>query len=178
MTDRILPVEPDWTPNSGLLLDLMGDKGAPIAAPRLTSRCIRYAEGYKYQLRRTACIQVAIRPAQTIRTDWIELTADGWLTLQKGYAWDGPSGPAFDTPTFMRASAVHDALYQLLRLGLLAPELRAAADDEMHRICLEDGMWRLRAWWCHRGVRLGAGPAADPALLSPDLCAPAGCDCS
>lgn len=178
MSGDILPVEPDWTPNTGLYLDLMGDKGAPPQVTRLTSRCIRYAEGYAFQLRETACIRVAIRPAQTIRTDWIELTADGWLTLQNGYAWDGPSGPAFKTKTFMRASAVHDALYQLMRLGLLPAECRAAADDEMRRICLEDGMWRIRAWWCHRGVRLGAGFAADPANLSPDQYAPEGCDCT
>lgn len=139
---------------------------------------IHYGDGYKYQLRQVYRTQISIKPDRPIKTSWISLDTDGTLTIQFGYAWDGPSGPAFDTPDFMRASLVHDALYQLLREGRLDPSMREAADNEMHRICLEDGMWRLRAWWCLRGVRLGAGPAADPANLSRDKTAPGECDCS
>ena len=29
-------------------------------------------------------------------------------------------------------------------------------------MCIEDGMFKLRAWYVHRGVRLAAGPAANP----------------
>ena len=134
--------------------------------------CIRYCEGYKYQLEQTYACRIAIRPMVVIETDWLKLDETGVLTIRKGYAWDGPSGPAFDTPSFMRASLVHDALYQLMRMGLLDVDMREPADEQMRVICIEDGMLRIRAWWCHRGVRLGAGPAADPANSTPVRCAP------
>lgn len=139
------------------------------------TRCIRYSDGWKYRIEEETQIKTAI-VGHICVTDWIRLDADGTLTLAKGYCWDGASGPAFDTPSFRRPSAAHDAFYQLLRLGLLPPGMRELADEEMHRLCLEDGMWRIRAWWCLRGVRLGAGPAADPANLASIKCAPGDCD--
>jgi len=101
-------------------------------------------------------------PASNIKTDYIDLDTEGMLVIKKGYAWDGPSGPTFDTPNFMRGSLVHDALYQLLRNELLEPKWREEADNELARMCREDGMSRIRAWWVHRSVRLGGGPAASP----------------
>jgi hypothetical protein len=62
----------------------------------------------------------------------------------------------------MRGSLVHDALYQLLRNELLEPKWREETDRELVRICREDGMSRIRAWWVYRSVRLGGEPAAAP----------------
>ena len=58
----------------------------------------------------------------TTRHGWVSIQPDGRLVIQKGYAWDGPSGPTIDTENFMRGSLVHDALYQLFREGKLDPE--------------------------------------------------------
>jgi hypothetical protein len=137
--------------------------------------CIRYGCGYKYQLRETYSVQTAIRPAQAIHTEYIDLSLDGLLTIREGYAWDGPSGPTVDTPSFMRGSLGHDALYQLLRMGLLPHSDRALADLELRKWCLEDGMWKARAWWVYHGVDLFADFAADPADSAPDVCAPIPC---
>lgn len=135
-------------------------------------RNIRYRAGYKYQLSDSYSVGVTICPEYDIDTDYIGLTRNGLLSIEKGYAWDGPSGPTVDTPSFMRGSLIHDSLYQLIREGNLSEEDREAADLELHRICLEDGMSRLRAWWVWRGVRLGGGPAADPKNERPVLTAP------
>ena len=62
----------------------------------------------------------------------------------------------------MCGSLVHDALYQLLRLGLLPPECRAAADAELYRICRADGMSWIRAKLWLRAVRKFAASAASP----------------
>ena len=123
---------------------------------------IRYRSGYKYQLAADYSVEVNIFPAQDVGCDFISLDGGGTLTTRKGYAWDGPSGPTLDTTSFMRGSLAHDALYQLIRLGLLPEEMREPADAVLYRICLADGMWRLRARWVYRGVRLGAGAAATP----------------
>lgn len=138
--------------------------------------CIRYAEGYKYQLRDTYRTQIEIRPSRPIKTPWVDLDCDGLLTINFGYAWDGPSGPTIDTLDSMRGSLVHDALYQLMREGYLDhDEHRPIADLILRRICLEDGMWEIRADAWYVMVCDFGSPAADPAKASPDKWAPAQC---
>lgn len=123
---------------------------------------IIFKSGYQYQLHEDYTIPISIKPPLPIRTEYIRLSANGVLTIKEGYCWDGPSGLAFDTLNFMRGSLVHDSLYQLMREGCLNQRYRELADKELQRICLEDGMSTLRAWWVYRGVRLGGGPSAEP----------------
>lgn len=129
---------------------------------------IRYKAGYKYQLAQDYQVQLPIKvdQDQTLGLDIIEpfysITVDGLLTVNEGYAWDGPSGPTFDTCNFMRGSLVHDVLYQMIREGHLPIERRVEADKILRDICLEDGMSRIRAQWVYLGVRVGGGNAAAP----------------
>jgi hypothetical protein len=128
---------------------------------------IRYRDGYKYQLSAGHSEQVSIIPREHIVvTDFIVLSMDGVLIINKGYAWDGPSGPTIDTKNFMRGSLVHDALYQLMREGLISERWREQADKELQRICIEDGMWKIRAWWVYLAVRGFGGSCAE---RCPDL---------
>ena len=124
---------------------------------------IVYRDGYEYQLVEDYTVPTGVRPGVSVSNRFIRLDFDGTLTIRADYAWDGPSGPAIDTKNFMRGSLVHDALYQLMREGYLDPDQwRDPADRELQRICLQDGMSSMRAWWVYQGVRLGGGPAADP----------------
>lgn len=106
---------------------------------------------YKYEL--TCDYLFSINLNRAITTDYITIN-NNVMCIYKGYRWDGPSGPAIDTMTFMRASLIHDALYQLIREGYLGEQNRIFADKLMKTICLEDGMNYFRAWWCYFGVRL------------------------
>lgn len=126
----------------------------------MTDRRITYKKGYKYVLAEDFGIKIKIKPIIRIETQFIILETNGLLKIKKGYACDGPSGPTFDTKTFMRAAFVHDALYQLIREGYLSEEHREPADEELQRICLEDGMSSLRAWYVFKGVRVFGGSAA------------------
>jgi hypothetical protein len=135
-------------------------------------KCIHFADGYKYQLRAPYVTRLEIRPEHGAGTDWLTLETDGTLTIRAGYAWDGASGPTFDSKSSMRASLVHDALYQLMRLGLLNISFRPAVDAIFRRMCKEDGMWSPRAQLWYLAVRIFASPAADPASESPDKHAP------
>lgn len=133
----------------------------PISFLRLPSSGWRYRlRGWKYQLKAHVCVRTEIHPAAgrgAALDEWIRLSSGGWLLISGGYAWDGPSGPAIDTANFMRASVVHDALYQLIREGHLDRSWRKGADMELRRFCLQDGMHPVRAWWVYWGVRLFAG---------------------
>ncbi|MDJ0785551.1 MAG: hypothetical protein QNK05_02015 [Myxococcota bacterium] len=93
---------------------------------------------------------------------WVSLTRSGRLTLKKGYAWDGPSGPTIDTKDFLRGSLVHDACYQLMRERLLPGRRRKPADVLLWLICLEDGMPKPRADYVYHAVRVFGGRAARP----------------
>jgi len=123
---------------------------------------IKYKGGYKYQLVEKYAVKVKVKPDKNIISLYINLNKKGILTIKKGYAWDGPSGPTVDTKTFMRGSLAHDALYQLMRNGFIESEKwRKQADRELKRICIEDGMNRIRAQWVYWGVRWGAKKAAS-----------------
>ena len=140
-------------------------------------KCIAYNGGYKYQLKQQYTLQIDIKPPNPVTTEYIKLTAQGQLTVEEGYAWDGPSGPTIDTLNFMRGSLVHDALYQLMREGEIDKAAwRERADRILQEICLEDGMSSLRAWAVYHAVRLFADPAADPASKRPVIFAPEGCE--
>ena len=112
---------------------------------------IEYTDGWKYQLREDYSCQTGITSAGVV-TPYITLETDGRLTIKAGYAWDGPSGPAIDSKNFMRGSLVHDALYQLLREKHLPMQAREEADRLLQKMCVEDGMWKIRAWWVYQGV--------------------------
>lgn len=119
----------------------------------MTPPQIVYQQGYRYRLPVDATAIISICPVATIETDYIRLTPDGELTAKRGYAWDGASGPAINTPNFVRPSLFHDVLYQLIRERLLPETMRDQADAILKALCLEDGMWRVRAAWVFWAVR-------------------------
>ena len=83
-------------------------------------------------------INVDMRDTPRIATGYITLTLDRRLIVHARYAWDGPSGPTFDTPTNMRASLFHDALCQLIGERLLDKKYRKYADELLRTHMLED----------------------------------------
>lgn len=133
---------------------------------------ILYSAGYKYQLREDYDILIDIRPQVDLTAKYITLKTDGFLSIKDGYAWDGPSGPAIDTANFMRGSLVHDALYQLIRECLIDYDYRKYVDELLRRICIEDGMSWLRAWWVYLGVRIGGSSCTNPKNTKPIIRAP------
>ncbi|MFA5378531.1 MAG: hypothetical protein WC455_22445 [Dehalococcoidia bacterium] len=109
---------------------------------------------------------------KSIKTDFIELFANGVIVGRKGYAWDGPSGPTFDTKNTMRGSLVHDIGYQLMREGRLPHSYREYFDKLLYDTLREDGMSWVRAQYWYRGVAWGADSACLPKNDRPILVAP------
>ena len=122
---------------------------------------MKYRKIYKYELSERFVSSTRCRPhLQRDFAQWLKLSKAGWLEIREGYSWDGPSGPALDTKNFMRASLVHDALYQMIQEGLLHPRFRKEADQTMLDICKADGMNFFRRWYCYLAVRIFGGSHA------------------
>jgi hypothetical protein len=139
----------------------------------MTKACYRSLKKYKYQLVDDYAIQIdtkrikidmkRVKGIRSALTKFLSISTGGVLTIGKFYAWDGPSGPTIDTRDFMRGSLVHDALYQLMREGVLDYKVdRKHADEILRKLCLEDGMCSFRAWYVYQSVRICAAKGARP----------------
>ncbi len=128
-----------------------------------TKGYITYRSDYKYQLAEGYVINISIKPKSNIESEFINLDINGKLKVKKGYAWDGPSGPVKDTKKNMRASLVHDALYQLMRNEQLSSRThRKAADQKFKDICKADGVSNSKASTYYKALRKFGKPAASP----------------
>ena len=118
---------------------------------------IKYKINYRYTLTEEYLHPTRIARYRIAQNDFIVLQTDGVLEIKEGYSWDGASGPAVDTTSIIRAALIHDALYQLIREGLLEKKHRKAADKILQQVSRQDGMSAIRAWWVYWAVRLFGG---------------------
>jgi hypothetical protein len=133
---------------------------------------MKYRKGYKYQLAEDISVQTQIIGIRDIVIDdFIILDSKGLLTVKKGYAWDGASGPTIDTLSSMRGSLLHDALYQLMREKLLSIMWFDTANRLLRDTCIEDGMWKWRAnlWYNIVGdfAKYAATKEEYPIIIAP-----------
>lgn len=129
------------------------------------AKAIKYRKGFKYQLARTYSLLLPkgpLRPKQVIDRPFIFVSPSGVMQVKMGYAWDGPSGPVRDSRKTMRASLIHDALYQLLRAELLPKGSRKEADKIFRLVCREDGISSFLSGVWYRGLRWFGSRAASP----------------
>ena len=108
-----------------------------------------------YQLLDDAWIMTSIVGCAAQIKGYVYLDQDGKLTAERGYRWDGASGPAIDRKANMRAGLFHDCLYQLHRTGKLpSAEFRIHSDELFRQLYLDDsGVTQGRGLWL---VRLGS----------------------
>lgn len=132
-------------------------------------KCLYFSEGYKYQVRKDYHIKFKIVPFAPIQLEHVNMQMDGTTVIYSGYAWNGASGPTWDTLNSMIGSLAHDLIYQLIRLGLIDAKYKEYADKVLHDCCTEDGMYKWRAdYWRWAVLEFGNGsckPSAEPQIL-------------
>ena len=134
---------------------------------------IYYKEGYKYQLTRAYAVQTGIIPPVRIDYPFFTLHTSGLLEVLPGYAWDGASGPTFDSKSSMRPSLVHDCFCQMAKdRHLDYPAYAPQYNTLFRRMCEEDGMWSWRAAIWRMGVIVGRGGDPDIPDTNLEQCAP------
>jgi len=134
----------------------------------IVDRSISYRSGYKYQVAKQFYIKLGIVPFATILRPFVEMDMTGNTKILPGYAWDGASGPTWDSKNSMRSSLVHDIGYQLIRLGLINSAYKEYFDQLLRDLCVEDGMFKWRAeYWRWAVIKFGTGstrPSAEPKI--------------
>ena len=123
---------------------------------------MKYRGGYKYQLAEDEQFQTSFRPLVDIYTTRIWLTTEGLLTVLEGYSWDGVSGPVIDRKANMHGGLKHDALYELMRKGLLDYSLWRQADYEYAKELERCGSWGITIKINMAGLRISRGKYAHP----------------
>lgn len=122
---------------------------------------MRYRKGYKYQLAEDDTHQTDFRPPQEVSCERLRMDKNGMLYVSEGYGWDGASG-IIDRKTNLRASMVHDALYELMRKKLLDHKDWRLADKEFARCLKQDGAWKITIKVDMAGLKLMRGKYAHP----------------
>lgn len=139
-----------------------------------TRDCIRFQDGFKYQLTEDAVYPTAVRPPEDICTRFVCMNTKGELLLKAGFAWNGVSGPTIQRNSNRRGGAFHDGYYRLIRFGLMnfmqREEARKLADDMLREIWLADGMW---GWLVSAEIAMlrrfgddAAKPSGEPTVMT------------
>jgi hypothetical protein len=97
---------------------------------------IQYLNGYKFKLYKDYTIQTTIIGINVSSTEF-NLRSSGELTIYKNFAWNGATN-WIDTNETIRATLVHDVLYQLIRDNYIPREQRILCDKLFYRILIED----------------------------------------
>lgn len=121
---------------------------------------LQYKEGYKYQL---VADMLIVTPVRGVRVEdpFFSLEPDGLLLVRAGYAWDGASGPTFDTPSSMAPSMVHDVFCQMMQDRRLDwGTWQGEVNRFFRKMCLVAGMDPVRATLWYWAVSLAR--AGDP----------------
>ena len=142
--------------------------------PILYTRSYKYRTAKQFEVKLVDCPPVFYPQGENrLRMPFayiVERTDSPYLVLEQFFGWDGATW-AIDTPNFRRGSACHDALLEMIGLGLLpADPWKKWSDNFLIKLCEEDGMWWPRRKWVYRAVRrLGDPKGSKPreVLIAP-----------
>jgi hypothetical protein len=123
---------------------------------------------WKYENIEDVIISTGLKTEQYYNSPFLLMSCNGILTIRPGYRWDGASSVAIDTKNIMLPSLVHDALYQLIREGVLQPDDRKRCDEIMYELNIERGMAKIRASSIYYALRAGGAKATKSRIISAD----------
>lgn len=120
----------------------------------------RELDDYKYQVNEYFRIQTDILGVSIV-TGYVSLDIDGLLRIKVYYAWNGSNWTR--DKRAMIASLVHDALYQLMRLGLLDRTVFRERADALYRdLCILEGTSKFEAVLRYQGLQWFGKSATYP----------------
>jgi len=122
---------------------------------------------YKYRVTKKYDVKLQFKPNTEVVCDFYCFYLDGILVINKGYQWDGASGPTIDTQNTIIASCIHDVLYQMIRCKQLPLSFKKQADKELKFWMIENSekknLWnKIRAYYFYFAVKLFAGSSCIP----------------
>jgi hypothetical protein len=130
----------------------------------MNKACYKVLPRHKYILVKPYSYSTGFNELENkIKIDYLTLEKNGLLKFEKGFTWDGPSGPSRDTLNIMRGSLIHDGIYRLIRYGgLKYKPYKVLADRLLRKICRRDRTFWFRVLYIYIGVRLFGRRSAKP----------------
>ena len=117
-----------------------------------------FTSGYKHMVERDMHVFLPWLTGYDLDLFHIRLKPTGWMTIKRGWGWDGCSGPTFDTKSTRRGGCVHDAVSYLMRREHIPTDYKQLNDCAAYDQWLRDGMWKWRAnLWLWALVHFGKG---------------------
>lgn len=130
---------------------------------------IKYKNGYKYKVEEDFTVMTRVI-GYKVSHEYYELNRNGELKIKRNFCWNGANFVP-DIKTVMKASCVHDCLYQMIRLNLIPDSQRNEADETFKEVCLSSGMNSLLANGFYKGLRIFGSNSAygreNPIQVSP-----------
>jgi len=125
---------------------------------------VTYQKAWRYTLGKPYSLNFGVKYGKTLHmgeaqaaasTSFYTLSSDE-LKAGSGYAWDGASGPVFQTKNSVEATLVHDIMYQAMAADLVPATRpnRKIADKIFLLILKKNGMGFLRRRLWYAAVRL------------------------
>lgn len=111
----------------------------------------RKIKDMKYQLMEDLAIQLPFS-FETKAEHYFFRLDNHMLYVDRGYCWDGASGPTIDTRATFLASLAHDCLYQLIKVKKLDKRWRYKADLVLYKFMTNNGACKMRASVWKRAV--------------------------
>jgi len=103
---------------------------------------VKYKHGFRFYLAEDFSLKIDDLPDENVLPLYKIAMSKGMLTISKGYMWDR----GFRGKEFIRGTLVHEALYQLIRLGYLPYEWRKKSNEIYYSLLVDDGAPKLFAW--------------------------------
>lgn len=128
---------------------------------------LHFIDGFKYQVVNEFVIIIKdFKPSCNIIDEFCEFYTDGTLVIKRGFAWDGASGPTFDTKNSFIPSIVHDVFYRFIRKGFLDISVKTIADDIFYKMLRANGMCFIKAFMWYLGVHFfGKKSCTEPTRI-------------
>ena len=97
---------------------------------------------YRYELLEKYTCKTSIPKSVTAKIPGYVLIKNGFITISKGYRWDGATGinGIYPNKWVLAGSLPHDAGYQAIREKKLYSGFRTELDDDLYKDFIEDGM--------------------------------------
>lgn len=104
---------------------------------------------HHFRLLNDVDVATSISLAHEFKTPYLAMSEAGHLKIKAGYRWSLPWYVYSHSPEWVKAVLVHDALYELIRLGVVTVQHKKQIDQLFVYLCKAAGVKRMGIFWVY-----------------------------